>query len=40
MIPQEPYSPVIINNWDINFSGVIQQANMVLHGQFAPVEPI
>ncbi|EEK52979.1 Sodium/calcium exchanger [Bacillus cereus BGSC 6E1] len=34
---QDPHSPVTINTWGINFSGVIQQGNTVLNGQFTPV---
>ncbi|MDM5433602.1 hypothetical protein QUG28_12755 [Bacillus hominis] len=40
VFPTDPHSPVIINTWGINFSGVIQQGNTVLHGQFQPQEPI
>ncbi|MEY8351286.1 hypothetical protein AALF16_24035 [Bacillus cereus] len=38
--PGEPIHPIIINTWGINFVGVIQQGNTVLHGQFYPQEPI
>ncbi|HDR7872387.1 TPA: sodium:proton exchanger [Bacillus mobilis] len=37
--PQDPFRPVTINTWGINFAGVIQQGNTVLNGQFTPGEP-
>ncbi|EJQ61547.1 hypothetical protein EXW52_29945 (plasmid) [Bacillus mycoides] len=40
-IPADPGFPVKINTWGINFSGVIQQGNTVLHREFAryPADP-
>lgn len=39
VLPQDPYRPVTINTWGINFVGVIQQGNTVLNGQFYPQDP-
>lgn len=39
LLPLDPYSPVIVNTWGINFAGVIQQGNTVLNERFAPTEP-
>lgn len=38
--PQDPFRPVTINTWGINFAGVIQQGNTVLNEQFGPVDPL
>ncbi|HEK9101988.1 TPA: sodium:proton exchanger [Bacillus pseudomycoides] len=46
--PVDPTSPVTVNTWGINFAGVIQQGNTVLHRQFvrspgdptSPVDPV
>ncbi|MGF9767025.1 hypothetical protein [Bacillus albus] len=37
--PQDPFRPVTVNTWGINFAGVIQQGNTVLNGQFSPTDP-
>ncbi|MEK4915991.1 hypothetical protein [Bacillus sp. FSL E2-8887] len=39
--PADPGFPVKINTWGINFAGVIQQGNTVLHLEFAryPADP-
>lgn len=39
-LPGDPFSPVIINTWGINFTGVIQQGNTVLNEQFIPGDPL
>ncbi|PFU90804.1 sodium:proton exchanger [Bacillus anthracis] len=38
--PTDPFRPVTINTWGINFAGVIQQGNTVLNEQFAPQDPL
>ncbi|MCU4967898.1 hypothetical protein OCD64_13030 [Bacillus toyonensis] len=39
--PADPGFPIKINTWGINFAGVIQQGNTVLHLEFAryPADP-
>lgn len=37
--PTDPFRPVTINTWGINFAGVIQQGNTVLNEQFTPGDP-